>query len=222
MKSFTTLIIGFENCETISFPSNEVAAFSMQEITKGLYNNWYSNNIMEFQTSTDTTIILLPDANKHYKEGSKDIDTVFKRILKYNDITDVTIVKNDGPIEYISMYWEKDDEYSNRYQTTAILSDGSLVIAISKKENAEELKKMYDEKIKKIDEENDTLKKSIDKTHGRWVKIHGQITAGGDPVYKCSNCGLDKHVYGIEHSDKHTTCRNCGIRNIYPWEMEDQ
>ena len=218
MKTFTTLTIGFENCETITFSSNEVAAFSVQEITKGLYNDWYSSNIKEFQTSTDTTIILLPDANKHYEEGSKEIDTTFKRILKYNDITDITIMKNDSSFEHLSMYWEKEDEYSNRYQTTSILSDGSLVIVISKKENAEDLKKMYDEKIKKIDEENDTLKKSIDETHGRWVKVYGYATAGGDPVYKCSKCGLDEHVYGIEHNEKHIVCKNCGSMNIYPWE----
>lgn len=213
MKSFNSLIIGFENCETITFSSDDVASFGISEITKELYNDWYNDKIKEIKRSSDTVIILLPTANKHYECGN----TIFERIMKHNDITDITLVNEDS-IEIISTYWEHEDEYSNRYQTTSVLSDGSLVIAISKKEKAGDIKKTYDEKIRKIDEENDLLKHSIDDTHGRWVKISGYMTSGGDPVYKCSKCGQDEHVYGIEHRDKHEVCRNCGCINIYPWE----
>ena len=35
--------------------------------------------------------------------------------------------------------------------------------------------------------------------HGRWVKVGGFVTPGGDPVWQCSECGKGRHVYGIEH-----------------------
>ena len=35
--------------------------------------------------------------------------------------------------------------------------------------------------------------------HGRWVKVGGFFTPGGDPVWQCSECGKGRHVYGIEH-----------------------
>lgn len=34
---------------------------------------------------------------------------------------------------------------------------------------------------------------------GRWVKVGGFVTPGGDPVWQCSECGKGRHVYGIEH-----------------------
>lgn len=35
--------------------------------------------------------------------------------------------------------------------------------------------------------------------HGRWVKVGGFFTPGGDPVWRCSECGKGRHVFGIEH-----------------------
>ena len=57
-----------------------------------------------------------------------------------------------------------------------------------------------------------------DSIFGRWIKISGYCTAGGDPVYACSNCGGSEHVYGIEHRKRKTVCDNCGSINIYPYE----
>lgn len=54
--------------------------------------------------------------------------------------------------------------------------------------------------------------------HGKWVRVHGYATPGGDPVWKCSICGKGKHVYGIEHGSygadiadgQWVSCPNCG------------
>ena len=56
--------------------------------------------------------------------------------------------------------------------------------------------------------------------HGRWVKVSGYATPGGDPVWKCSECGKGVHVYGIEHGTygaeiadgQWVSCPNCGAR----------
>lgn len=39
---------------------------------------------------------------------------------------------------------------------------------------------------------------SINQKYGKWVKVSGYFTPGGDPVWKCSECGKGMHVYGIE------------------------
>lgn len=56
---------------------------------------------------------------------------------------------------------------------------------------------------------------------GRWLKVYGCVTPGGDPVYRCSQCGESEHVYGIEHPNKKTLCDNCGSRNFYPGEKDE-
>ena len=55
---------------------------------------------------------------------------------------------------------------------------------------------------------------------GRWVKVGGFVTPGGDPVWECSACGKGRHVYGIEHGtygadvsdEQWKACPNCGAR----------
>lgn len=52
----------------------------------------------------------------------------------------------------------------------------------------------------------------------KWLKVGGYCTPGGDPVWRCSNCGKGTHVYGIEASSyqgdvsdqQWVTCPNCG------------
>ena len=55
---------------------------------------------------------------------------------------------------------------------------------------------------------------------GKWVKVVSEyFTPGGDPVWKCSECGKGMHVYGVEYNtynrgytDGHQwiACPNCG------------
>lgn len=54
---------------------------------------------------------------------------------------------------------------------------------------------------------------------GEWVKAEGSwATPGGDPVWECSECGMGRHVYGIEHGTygagvakgQWVSCPNCG------------
>ena len=54
--------------------------------------------------------------------------------------------------------------------------------------------------------------------YGEWINVGGFITPGGDPVWKCSECGKGRHVYGIEHASygsdisdgQWVACPNCG------------
>lgn len=55
---------------------------------------------------------------------------------------------------------------------------------------------------------------------GKWLKVGGYVTPGGDPVWCCSECGKGVHVYGIEHgtygsniSDgQWVACPNCDAK----------
>lgn len=53
---------------------------------------------------------------------------------------------------------------------------------------------------------------------GRWVEVHGYVTAGGDPVFECGHCHGSTHVHGVEHRKIKLLCDHCGRINIYPWE----
>ena len=58
---------------------------------------------------------------------------------------------------------------------------------------------------------------------GKWNKLNGYITPGGDPVYACSSCGGSEHLYGVEHRKRKQVCDVCGRVNSYPGEeIQDQ
>lgn len=56
--------------------------------------------------------------------------------------------------------------------------------------------------------------------HGHWIKVSGYITPGGDPLWKCSECGKGLHLYGVEHGSygsdvadsQWVACPNCGAK----------
>lgn len=66
----------------------------------------------------------------------------------------------------------------------------------------------------------DVLDEEIYVKKGHWVKVHGFVTPGGDPVWACSECGKGIHVYGVEHSSygadiaehQWVACPNCGAK----------
>ena len=72
-----------------------------------------------------------------------------------------------------------------------------------------------------VDAVFDMLEKlpSAEKT-GKWIKASGYASPGGDPVWKCSDCGKGTHVYGIEHQSyqgdiadgQWVACPNCGVK----------
>lgn len=74
--------------------------------------------------------------------------------------------------------------------------------------------------VKMIEDALDTIEDALkaQRPKGRWIKTPGYVTPGGDPVWRCSECGKGIHVYGIEHgtygadvSDgQWVACPNCG------------
>ena len=74
-------------------------------------------------------------------------------------------------------------------------------------------------------DDNEELQELIDRfpeekpRKGKWIRVGGYVTPGGDPVWRCSNCGKGKHVWGIEHNSygadiadhQWVACPNCGI-----------
>ena len=74
-------------------------------------------------------------------------------------------------------------------------------------------------------DDNEELQELIDRfpeerqKKGKWIRVGGYVTPGGDPVWRCSECGKGKHVWGIEHNSygadiadhQWLACPNCGI-----------
>lgn len=70
---------------------------------------------------------------------------------------------------------------------------------------------------------------SVESKTGKWIKVYGFATPGGDPVWRCSECGKGLHIYGIEASTygadiaehQWVSCPNCGA-DMRPREEEQE
>ena len=57
---------------------------------------------------------------------------------------------------------------------------------------------------------------------GYWEKVGGYVTPGGDPVWRCSECGKGLHTYGIEaptyagdvSEHQWLSCPNCDAKML--------
>lgn len=58
----------------------------------------------------------------------------------------------------------------------------------------------------------------VEEKKGRWVRVGGFVTPGGDPTWRCSECGKGQHTWGIEgptyggsiSDHQWVACPNCG------------
>ena len=134
-KQLDYIVIGFENVENIVISAENVATFMFDKIVESRAKSWYTESCYINKMAYSSCIVLRPEANVEMPDWQEEI-TVFNRILKFNDITDVELVYDDKTNEYISVRWD-DGEYSNSYQTSKLTEDNHLVIVIDSESTAE-------------------------------------------------------------------------------------
>ena len=140
MKELISIDIGFENCEVVTIPVEHIKSIGMYDIVSGFYKGWYDNKALETEKANETVIVLSPTANYLPEQGwFHEGWNLFKRIQKYNDITDIQIQTSDGNKRRIATLWHEEDDEINRYQTTNITKDGYLVIVVSQTKTAEQI-----------------------------------------------------------------------------------
>lgn len=135
MKDVVEIKIGLENCEAIELPValvGELAIDNIKSYTRRIANNC----ITRFDAAEKIAIEIFSEADKKYETyGGQSEHTVFKRLTKYRDITDITLIYDDGTNNVIQARWKDTDEYEceNKYQKNYISSAGNLYILIGKK-----------------------------------------------------------------------------------------
>lgn len=134
-KQLEYIVIGFENVENIMVSAENVATFMFDKIVESRAKSWYTENCYISKMAYSSCIVLRPEANVEIPDWQEEI-TVFNRILKFHDITDVELVYDNKTSEYISVRWD-DGEYSNGYQTSKLTEDNHLVIVIDSESTAE-------------------------------------------------------------------------------------
>lgn len=84
-----------------------------------------------------------------------------------------------------------------------------------------EIDSLIQKAINCLEEKSKNKLQKQEQKKGRWIEVGGYFTPGGDPVWKCSECGKGTHVYGIEansyngditNGHQWVACPNCGAK----------
>lgn len=128
-REFSYLQIGFENVDTIEIDSRYVDCIEVCDREKG-------DNLDDEGTCLSLHLCINKAANQLYLSYGAFVQYyVFERLLKFNDITDITLLNYKRRyVDSFRVPWHEDDETENRYQSTRINEDGNLEIFIERKE----------------------------------------------------------------------------------------
>ena len=135
MRNVISVELVFENCEEVKLPCKAFGDFYVAGIEQHI-SRIASNAICRITRAKDIAIELYPECEQFADKSCLfDGISVFDRITKYNDITHINIVYEDGE-EYISVDYDDNSneatEAENINQKTYMSSCGVLYIVIAK------------------------------------------------------------------------------------------
>ena len=133
MKNIESIILHFENCESIEIEGRHIGEIEIRGLKQCIGR--HGNGIRNYRICDDFVLEIHKDADKRYKSfGMISDDVLFNRLLNTKDIVSITIKYNDGTIDddiYIP-YKEEDTFLSNEYQKVYKSGPNHLYIVCSK------------------------------------------------------------------------------------------
>jgi hypothetical protein len=130
MKDIKEIEIVFENCEAFTVPYKYVHTL----IVDGFKNHILiqSNNGRCFDYHSSDYVYLQIEDSPEIVPDVNFTNPFKKRILQYNDITQITLVYIDDEKFNFCVPWGGDDDYTNEAQIVEVLENGRIAITISK------------------------------------------------------------------------------------------
>lgn len=131
---FECISLGFENCEGMIIPKNDIASMSLNNIVENylvFYNG--EKTLHKYKKVKDVVLKLKPQANKEYIPYGfiEEKTSVFRR-LEIGDITSIDLIGKDNDNKVLDSFSvDFDGEEINSNQTTRIDEYGDFEIAIS-------------------------------------------------------------------------------------------
>lgn len=132
MKKYKTIELCFENCESLSFRSDEIEQFFIGGINTGIHT-LRNNMIDEFRSCKYFSIKIKPSGNQKYYpfEQNESVSVLkFDRLNMSKNIVSARVIYEDDTEIDVSVPWDSAYEYVNEQQINTLNDDGSLSIEI--------------------------------------------------------------------------------------------
>ena len=106
----------FENVETVEFDYKDIVYFDLKDIVSNLTVR--GNNVIELKIAKKAIF-----AVKNNKNNQKSIS----RIQAYNDITNFSLLFEDGTIKTVYVTWSENSTIDNKYKSSIANKDNLFV-----------------------------------------------------------------------------------------------
>ena len=119
-KLIKELHLVFENCEGAVISIKDILVYSFQDIQNSMCKGCCSiEGSVDFYRRINSGFIIFKDLeNLNYKSWGDDKNkSLFDRLTKHSDITNIDIIYNDGTSDYINVPWKSViNRYRNLFQ----------------------------------------------------------------------------------------------------------
>lgn len=150
MKEITKVEIVLENCETITIDAKYFSVFKISSIEEKYER--LANIVAKYKKANCIEFVLHKDANKEYHPFGnwEDKTTVFARLIRHHDITQLNLFYEDDSIENIIVDYDEEPKKEmvlgaeNINMDTYYNKKGHLFLSVCKDKKIENLFKGYD------------------------------------------------------------------------------
>lgn len=131
MKHIESIEFILENCEGFSIDANYFGAFLIDDLHYSI-QRIASNSIVRMAIADTIVIELFSKGDREYSPfGALEKTTIFERLQKYNDITQIIVHYEDQTEEAYFTDWAEGDDCENKNQGVCKSDLGNLYIVIS-------------------------------------------------------------------------------------------
>lgn len=135
MKHIESIEFVLENCEGFSIDASYFGAFLIDDIHYSI-QRIASNSIVKMAIADTIVIELFSEGDREYRPfGALEKTTIFERLQKYNDITQIIVHYEDQTEETYFANWAEGDDFENKNQNVCKSDLGNLYIVISEEKD---------------------------------------------------------------------------------------
>ena len=135
MKHIKSIEFVFENCESFNIDTNYFGAFLIDDIRYSI-QRIACNSIVKMAIADTMVIELFSEGDREYRPfGALEKTTIFERLQKFNDITQIIVHYEDQTEEAYFTDWAEGDDCENKNQSVCKSDLGNLYIVISEEKD---------------------------------------------------------------------------------------
>ena len=136
MKHIKSIEFVLENCEGFNIDANYFGAFLIDDIRYSI-QRIACNSIVKMAIADTIVIELFSEGDREYRPFGvlEKTTTLFERLQKYNDITQIIVHYEDQTEEAYFTDWAEGDDYENKNQSVCKSDLGNLYIVINEEKD---------------------------------------------------------------------------------------